>query len=183
MRLKLKVFLAVLLGTLCIGGAVTVFASDSIPMQKVEFNGEYMDIPDVSHEYFIFYDVSANNYFVCFDPTGIKLSNSSDGGYSIYGVWYARFSGGSWQIFDSATNNGCHIAPATEDLYCSTVDLVLDDGTVVFWGPVPLVQSAAVLPETLIPVVQKILPVTIGMMALLIGSMVLLPRLKIFLRL
>jgi hypothetical protein len=161
MRLKLKVFLAVLLGTLCIGGAVTVFASDSIPTQKVEFNDGYVDIPDVSHKYFILRG-SDGNLFVVFNPSKVvstqwTLRGETFSGTQVFGdSAYVLYSGVSaWSVFgNSASVNFSLNNPDVSYEWATTEDLYFDDGTLAFRGPVSLVQSAAALPETLIPLAK-----------------------------
>lgn len=178
MKNKVKVFLMVLLGVLCIGGTTTIFASDSEPRSITLSDGFMLkNIPSTSDKFLI---IKQNNgyYLVYYDfdfvPDLADLSSSK----CSFSCLYKTKDGLS---FVQQGVNDFHYILAMGELIYSTDDIYCTDGSVFFRVPVDPIMSVQELPEKIIAQIKIILSIAIGGLALLIGSIVLLPKLKKFL--
>jgi hypothetical protein len=191
------VFIAVLLGTLCIGGSMCVFADEHIPTSYTTEDGIVLDFTrpftDKSLDSFKYYSVlyfdngpEYTFYRVYLsEDTPLSVVETSDGSHAIS-------ESGSYDLYFKPDGTLKYFAQPTStdstDVKYFTYLTGNNDGVcssckqTVFQNPViPIAQKATELPAAIAPVVERVIPVAVCCLGLLIGCLVLLPKLRMFL--
>lgn len=184
MKKKIKVFLMVLLGVLCIGGTTAVFASS----KTVDLDGYSLRLPESvnNSDYIILYQTSGMYYLV---PDVSKVVIQDNGGsaliYNDSKTYYSFYNGASdWTCKSGVSySNGSTWFGSIVSMsyYCERDFYDVDDNLVFRRVVVSPIRAVKHLPAVILPQIQTILPIAIGGLALLIGSITLLPKLKKFL--